>query len=460
MTDQFTGSGPGPGPDRTAGTAVPGAGRRRLNFSLVSAALFMFFVTWSLSWSLFSIWLTQDIGLSAGRSSLVISANAIGCLITMPLYGYVQDRLGLRKNLLYWIAGLMLLVGPMYIYVYGPLLRAQFALGLVVGAAYLAMAFAVAVATLESYAERLGRFHGFEFGRARMFGSLGWAAATFFAGRLFNVDPRLNFWAASVSAAVFLVLIVSIRVTGGRRSAAVDEAAATVSLTDVKALLRLPAFWGLLLFVVAVTATYNTYDQMFPSYFASLFGTADEGNRMYSDLNSVQVFLEAGGMALAPFLVNRLGPKRSLLLSGCIMAARIGLSGLVTDPVAISAVKLMHAAELPIMLIAIFKYINLHFASRLSSSIYLVGFQLAAQLGAAIISPLAGIGYDSVGFAPTYLLMAGTVAVCTAISVLTLRPDAKALPSAALPDTALDVPVSVPEVPASGRRGAAQPVKL
>ncbi|NBE55602.1 oligosaccharide MFS transporter [Streptomyces boluensis] len=415
----------------TATTAEPGKSRRRLNFSLISAALFMFFVTWSLSWSLFSIWLTQDIGLSAGRSSLVISANAIGCLVTMPIYGFLQDRLGLRKNLLYWIGGLMLMVGPMYIYVYGPLLKAQFALGLVVGSVYLAMAFAVAVATLESYAERLGRFHGFEFGRARMFGSLGWAAATFFAGRLFNIDPSLNFWAASGSAAVFVLLLVAIRVSDGRRAAAVDQAAATVSFADVKSLLRYPAFWGLLLFVVAVTATYNTYDAMFPSYFASLFSTTAEGNRMYSDLNSVQVFLEAGGMALAPFLVNKLGPKKSLLVSGCVMATRIFLSGLVTDPTLISAVKLLHAVELPIMLIAIFKYINRHFEPRLSSSIYLVGFQLATQVGAAVISPLAGIGYDSVGYAPTYLIMSACVAAFTAISVWTLRPDGKGLPESA-----------------------------
>ncbi|MEU3123437.1 oligosaccharide MFS transporter [Streptomyces albidoflavus] len=405
--------------------AVPVRGRRRLNFGLISAALFMFFVTWSLSWSLFSIWLTQDIGLTPGRSSLVIGANSLGCLVTMPVYGFLQDRLGLRKNLLYWIGALMLLVGPVYIYVYGPLLKAHFALGLVVGSAYLAMAFAVAVATLESYAERLSRFHGFEFGRARMFGSLGWAAATFLAGRLFNIAPDLTFWAASGTAVVFVGLLVAIRVTDGRRAAAVDHAAASVSLADVAALLRYPAFWGLLLFVVAVTATYNTYDAMFPSYFSSLFATDADGNRMYSDLNSVQVFLEAGGMALAPFLVNRLGPKKSLLVSGCIMATRIFLSGIVTDPVAISAVKLLHAVELPIMLIAIFKYVNRHFEPRLSSTIYLIGFQMATQVGAAVISPLAGLGYDRLGYAPTYLVMSALVATFTLVSVFTLRADAK-----------------------------------
>ncbi|MFC8927799.1 oligosaccharide MFS transporter [Streptomyces albidoflavus] len=364
-------------------------------------------------------------GLTPGRSSLVIGANSIGCLVTMPVYGFLQDRLGLRKNLLYWIGALMLLVGPVYIYVYGPLLKAHFALGLVVGSAYLAMAFAVAVATLESYAERLSRFHGFEFGRARMFGSLGWAAATFLAGRLFTIDPDLTFWAASGTAVVFVGLLVAIRVTDGRRAAAVDHAAASVSLADVAALLRYPAFWGLLLFVVAVTATYNTYDAMFPSYFSSLFATDADGNRMYSDLNSVQVFLEAGGMALGPFLVNRLGPKKSLLVSGCIMATRIFLSGIVTDPVAISAVKLLHAVELPIMLIAIFKYVNRHFEPRLSSTIYLIGFQMATQAGAAVISPLAGLGYDRLGYAPTYLVMSALVATFTLVSVFTLRADAK-----------------------------------
>lgn len=410
--------------------AAPEPNSRRRNYVLVSAALFMFFVTWSLSWSLFSIWLTQDVGLGAGRSSLVIGANAVGCLVVMPFYGYLQDRLGLRKYLLYWIGALMLLVGPFYIYVYGPLLRAQFSVGLVVGSAYLAMAFAVAVGTLESYAERLGRVHGFEFGRARMFGSLGWASAAFFAGRLFNIDPALNFWAASGAAVVFLLLLAAIRLGGDRRTETVDCAASSVSPADVKALFTIPAFWGLLLFVVAVTATYNSYDQMFPSYFASLFADTAEGNRMYSDLNSLQVFLEAGGMALAPFLVNRLGPKKSLLLSGCIMAARILLSGVVTDPFAMSAVKLLHAVELPIMLIAIFKYINLHFESRLSSSIYLVGFQLATQAGAAAISPLAGIGYDTLGFPVTYVIMAALVTLFTLVSVVTLRPDHQRAPAA------------------------------
>ncbi|MEJ8277353.1 oligosaccharide MFS transporter [Pseudonocardia spirodelae] len=405
------------------GTGAGPAPLRRRNAVLAASALALFFMTWSLSWSLFAIWLTGEIGLSPGRSALVVGANSVGCLLVMPVYGFLQDRLGLRRNLLLVVGGLMVLAGPFYIHVYGPLLQHAFLAGLVVGALYLASAFAVAVATLECYVERLGRLQGFEFGPVRMWGSLGWAAATWVAGRLFTIDPRIAFWAASATAVLFVLVLLAIRVPGGGRAGAVDAAASTVSPREALGLLRNPASAGLVLYVVAVTATYGVYDSMFPSYFASLFPTAAEGTQTYATLNAVQVFLEAGGMALAPFLVNRVGPRRALLLAGAVMALRILLSGVVVDPLAISAVKLLHAVELPIMLIAVFKYVNRHFEARYSATVYLVGYQLVTQFGSAIISPLAGVGYDRLGFAHTYLLMGTVVAVFTAVSVLTLRRD-------------------------------------
>ncbi len=45
------------------------------------------------------------------------------------------------------------------------------------------------IGVLESYTERVSRLRNFEYGKARMWGSLGWATATFFAGRNINVNP-------------------------------------------------------------------------------------------------------------------------------------------------------------------------------------------------------------------------------------------------------------------------------
>lgn len=127
---------------------------------------------------------------------------------------------------------------------------------------------------------------------------------------------------------------------------------------------------------------------------------------MYGYLNSAQIFLEAGGFFLAPFIVNYIGSKNGLLLAGAIMVTRILLSATVDSTVLISLVKLLHAAELPLLMISVFKYLNRHFDARLSSTLYLVGFAFVTQIGTVILSPLAGISYDQIGFVNTYYIMA------------------------------------------------------
>lgn len=101
---------------------------------------------------------------------------------------------------------------------------------------------------------------------------------------------------------------------------------------------------------------------------------------MYGYLNSFRVFLEAAGMFCAPWLVNRIGAKNGLIFAGMVMALRMVASGLVEGPLLISITKLLHAVELPVLLVAIFKYNSLNFDKRLSSTLYPGGLCLH-QLG-------------------------------------------------------------------------------
>ncbi len=143
---------------------------------------------------------------------------------------------------------------------------------------------------------------------------------------------------------------------------------------------------------------------------------------MFGYLNSFQVFLEAGGMFLAPLLVNKIGAKNGLILSGIIMAIRVLGSGIVEDPISISALKLLHAIELPIMLISIFKYIAYSFDPRLSATVYLVGFQFMTQVAASGLSVVAGKMYDHMGFSQSYIFMGIIVSVFVVISYFLLKP--------------------------------------
>ena len=237
---------------------------QRSHYALLSGLLFSFFYTWSSAFSLISLWLSQKVGLKGTETGLFFSAVALTALCAQPLYGFIQDKLGLRKNLLWFLGFLLLISGPFFIFVFAPLLKISILSGAVAGGLYVGATFFAGIGALESYTERVSRILGFEFGKARMWGSLGWAVATFFAGMLFNINPDLNFWMASCSAAIFLLLLWQLReVKTDALSQLEYGKSSTLTLSDAMTLFRLPRFWALIVFVTGVSV-YNVYDQQFP----------------------------------------------------------------------------------------------------------------------------------------------------------------------------------------------------
>lgn len=389
------------------------------SYLLLSALLFFFFVTWSSSGSLLSIWLHQEVGLQPGDTGIIFSVLSVSALFAQICYGFIQDKLGLRKHLLWYITVLLILSGPAYL-LFGYLLKINILIGSLFGGLYIGLTFNGGIGVLESYTERVARQTHFEFGKARMWGSLGWAVATFFAGLLFNINPQLNFAVASCSGLVFFFLLVRLSVPGDTQTLSTEGEKSNVKLEDALRLLSLPRFWALVFFVVG-TCIYSVYDQQFPVYFSSQFPTLQEGNAMYGYLNSFQVFLEAAGMFCAPWLVNRIGAKNGLIFAGMIMALRMVSSGLVEGPLLISITKLLHGVELPVLLVSIFKYNSANFDKRLSSTLYLVGFACTSSVIATVLSPLAGYSYEKYGFAESYLFMGALVFCTTFISIFLLR---------------------------------------
>ncbi|QIR29488.1 MFS transporter [Kluyvera genomosp. 3] len=389
------------------------------SYLLLSALLFFFFVTWSSSGSLLSIWLHQEVGLQPGDTGIIFSVLSVSALFAQICYGFIQDKLGLRKHLLWYITVLLILSGPAYL-LFGYLLKINILIGSLFGGLYIGLTFNGGIGVLESYTERVARQTHFEFGKARMWGSLGWAVATFFAGLLFNINPQLNFAVASCSGLVFFFLLVRLSVPGDTQALSTEGEKSNIKLEDALRLLTLPRFWALVFFVVG-TCIYSVYDQQFPVYFSSQFPTLQEGNAMYGYLNSFQVFLEAAGMFCAPWLVNRIGAKNGLIFAGMIMALRMVSSGLVEGPLLISITKLLHGVELPVLLVSIFKYNSANFDKRLSSTLYLVGFACTSSVIATVLSPLAGYSYEKYGFAESYLFMGALVFCTTFISIFLLR---------------------------------------
>lgn len=386
----------------------------------LSAFCFVFFFSWLVFFAFLPIWFGQKIELTGTQIGTIYACNAIFTMLFQPCYGYISDRIGMKKYLLYFITILVALTGPFFVFVYGPFLKSLFFVGALCGSVVLSLAYFAGCAVIESFIEKAGRIYNFEFGRARAWGSLGAAVGVFCAGRAFNYDAELIFWMASAGAILMFLILLTVNIDESKADFIKSE---RIGLKDVKHLFKIKDVWLFMAFIVGSACVYSVFDQQFALYYASLFPTVEQGNETFGYLNSLQIFLEAGGMCLAPFVVNKIGAKRGLILAGAIMTFRMIGSGMVNDPISISVIKLLHAVELSILLVSVFKYLAKNFDTRLSSVLYLVGYQLSNQIGQAILSPIAGNLYDTVGFKMAYLFLGAVVGCFTVFGAFALISD-------------------------------------
>jgi oligosaccharide:H+ symporter len=388
-------------------------------FRFLCTFVYVYFFAQAMSMSLLALWLRSTLNLSGTETGIVFTANFVAAMCSQPVYGYVSDKLGMRKHIL-WAVGLLCLASGLFmVYVYGPLLKSSVMLGAALGGVYLGITFNAGSYAMESYVDRIGRAYGFEYSRVRLWGSLGFASAAFWSGRLFNLDPNYNFMLASVAGLVLICLLAFWRLPAPVATGTEEK---SLRLADAMALFRDKAFWRFMVFVLSVTNIYLVYDQQFPSYFASQFPDKATGAAMFGYLNSLQIFVEAGGLFLAPLLVRRIGAKNGLLLAGSIMIFRIFGSGLAVGPISISSMKMLHSIELPILLVSYFRYIACHFDKRLASTVFMVGVSFGHSLGLALLSPIVGLSYDLIGFPKSYMLLAVVGAGFLILSIFSLSP--------------------------------------
>lgn len=386
-----------------------------------SGYLLCFFAAWSLWWSFYAMWLKNKLGLTGAELGMLYSVNQFFSMIFMIGYGFLQDKLGTRKHLIWLIGIVITLSGPFLIYVYEPLLVSNFTLAMIAGAIFFGLGYLAGYGLVDSFVEKISRRFNFEFGTARFWGCLGYAAGTFVGGIFFSINPHINFWCVSLMGVLFLLVNIFFKSENTPREETQHTAVSTVTRQDFITIFKDTQFWYFVVFVVGTWSFYNIYDQqMFPVFYAGLFDDPALAPRVYGYLNSVQVFLEAVGMALIPFLINRIGPKAALMAAGLIMTCRILGSALFEDIYIISFIKMLHALEVPLFVISVFKFSVANFDKRLSSTMYLIGFNIASSIGIIVLSLPIGRIFDKVGYHSTFFIMAGVVLVTILFGYFTL----------------------------------------
>ena len=400
-------------------------------YRMGSLEILMFFAGWGIWWSFFQIWLTTKQGFSGAQVGTIYSFGSAVALVLMFVYGSIQDKLGLRKNLLILMVACQVFLAPFFTWVYVPMLQSNFYIGAMVGAVYLAVAYLAACPVFEAVTERMSRRYGFEYGQARAWGSFGYAISALAAGFLFTMNPYLVFWTGSaVSALMLIVLLVvhpennTMNIENYENAEESKKDTKTPSMKEILSVFGILDVWKMIIFVIMSWTFYTVFDQqMFPEFFTRFFDTPEQGQQAYGILNSIEVFLEFLMMAVIPVLMKKIGIRKSILLGCVIMICRIGGCGLVSNPLGIAIVKLLHAPETAIFILAVFRYFTLHFDTRISATLYMVGFQIAACVGGIIFSTPLGALHDSIGYQSTFLTIAGVVAVATVYAFFVLKKD-------------------------------------
>ena len=166
------------------------------------------------------------------------------------------------------------------IYVFAPLLKTNLWLGVIAGGAYIGFVFQAGAPASEAYIERISRLNGFEYGRTRLFGMLGWAICASIAGNLYSSQPNAVFWLGSATAVVLLVLIFLAKTDSSNTAQVVDKLGVNKSPITLKQALKLfslSRFWALLTYVVGVACVYDIFDQQFGNFFNTFFESKEQG---------------------------------------------------------------------------------------------------------------------------------------------------------------------------------------
>lgn len=322
----------------------------------LSLFVFLFTFTWSAGFGMYAIWLGDKAGLSAIDIGTVFAVNGVFAVLIKPVYGYIMDKTGMKKHLLYFVCLISALMAPFYLWCYLPLLQSHFLTGMMVGALFFSLGWYAGVAAEESYVDRFSRLYNMEFGRIRMWAALGWAVAASFSGYVYNISPVINFAISSVTALCMLLVLLSLKVDhfGLEENNVLSKQ--KIVIADVFHLLGNRKFWMFALYIAGVAWMMFIAEQQFSRYFVTFFATKEQGHAMFGYMSTAQSSAEFFGMMLVPALINRIGAKQGMLLTGLIISLRLIISGLTTDPVIICLVKPLYGIEIALILVSVFKY--------------------------------------------------------------------------------------------------------
>lgn len=356
------------------------------------------YLSWALSAQFISVYLLGK-GFSAAQAALVVSGASLATMAAQPLIGAMGDKYDI-KRVSYVLFGLTILGAVLF------MLSDAFVAVL--------LAYGLLMALLNGanpVMERVATASPFEYGRIRIWGTVGYAAGTWLAGFLYqNVVPEAIYLALVAS---MLVTIAGLWGTEPKFKEVAPSEDAPREKVSARTLLSNRPFLYYLTFMAlrqGAVAAPNTY---FPAY---LTGAGMDAT-LVSTILSVAVVCELPLVLLAGRFMDRV-PNKALLMGAfaCVVAQMASYALMLPAPVQVALTLLgKHPAGM-LLIMANLKVVNTIVDQRQQlTALALVS--TAQNLTTVALNPVAGVVLDTHGYQAMFALGLAGAAVAFALAL-------------------------------------------
>ena len=356
------------------------------------------YLAWALSAQLISVYLLGK-GFSAAQTSLVVSGAALASMAAQPLIGAAGDAYDV-KRVNYVLFGLTILGAVMFVLsdAFVPVLLAYGLLMALLNGANPVM-------------ERVATASPFEYGRIRIWGTIGYAAGTYLAGFLYDAVAPEAIYVALVVA--MLLTIVGLYGTEPEFKEAPADAAPAEKVSAKTLLTNRPFLFYLTFMALraGAVASPNTY---FPAFLTS----TGMDTSVASAILSVAVVCELPLVLFSGLFMDRVPNKALLAVAFTAVLAQLASYGLMLPQPVQVAVTLVgkHPAGM-LLIMTNLKVVNTIVDQRQQlTALALV--TTAQNLVTLALNPVSGMVLDGFGYQAMFLINLAVMGVAYVLMLL------------------------------------------
>ncbi|PWK05958.1 PPP family 3-phenylpropionic acid transporter [Tumebacillus permanentifrigoris] len=344
----------------------------------------------------------RENGLSGQQIGIITGIGPVMTVLFQPIWGMIVDRWQAQRLVLYVTlptAGVLALLYPQV---------GGYVMFLVLFAA-MSTFHSSTIPIIDSISLRTVQQHGGDYGSLRLWGAIGFAVASMFAGRMADVTGlQAIFYIYAAAMFVCVLLTRSLPQESTRMEFQL--------LKGLGQLVRLPRFMVFLFGTFLIFGTIQANN----SYY-SIFFTAIGGNVAGVGLSFlIAAGSEAPVMKLAGRVISRTGLMWALVLSGLISALRWLFYGLEPAPMLVMSLLFVQGLSVGLFLPAAAQFVRDNTPTEIRVTALGIYSAIGNGLGSMAGTMVGGLLLDSVGIFGTYTVF-GVASLVGVAAMFSLR---------------------------------------